>query len=180
MKVSPEDFRVRPGKKVDLQRLPTKIKPLCKTKQEFATRLAKQTQELSELQNLLYASDQHALLLVFQAMDAAGNYVVVWNGSGSGDTTGIFAQRYNASGVAQGSEFRVNTTTTNIQGQANVAMDADGNFVITWTSDVGGSRLLVASSKMRTCGRLRSALAIATRCFCPPDNPTPCSPIRVW
>lgn len=70
--ISPDDFRVRPGKKVDLGRLPTKIKPLCKTKQEFAERLAKQTQELAELQNLLYASDQHALLLVFQAMDAAG------------------------------------------------------------------------------------------------------------
>ncbi len=70
--ISPDDFRVRPGKKVDLQRLPTKIKPLCKTKQEFAERLTKQTHELAELQNLLYASDQHALLLVFQAMDAAG------------------------------------------------------------------------------------------------------------
>ncbi len=70
--ISPDDFRVRPGKKVDLQRLPTKIKPLCKTKQKFAERLTKQTHELAELQNLLYASDQHALLLVFQAMDAAG------------------------------------------------------------------------------------------------------------
>jgi PPK2 family polyphosphate:nucleotide phosphotransferase len=72
MKISPDDFRVRPGKKVDLQSLPTSIEPLCKSKQEYATQLAKQTRELSELQNLLYAADQHALLLVFQAMDAAG------------------------------------------------------------------------------------------------------------
>lgn len=70
--ISPDDFRVRPAKKVDLRRLPTKLKPLCRSKQEFAARLAKQTHELAELQNLLYASDQHALLLVFQAMDAAG------------------------------------------------------------------------------------------------------------
>ncbi|HEU5283162.1 MAG TPA: DUF2341 domain-containing protein, partial [Burkholderiales bacterium] len=69
------------------------------------------------------------------AMDANGNYVVVWSGRGTSDNPGIFAQRYNASGVAQGAEFRVNTTIANTQSDASVAMDGNGNFVVAWTSN---------------------------------------------
>ncbi|HTS55539.1 MAG TPA: DUF4347 domain-containing protein, partial [Burkholderiales bacterium] len=72
------------------------------------------------------------------AMDANGNYVVVWDGNGPGDSAGVFFQRYNAAGVAQGSETRVNSTTTGTQNAPSVAMDANGNFVIAWT-DSGGS-----------------------------------------
>src|SRR5262245_41866313 len=46
------------------------------------------------------------------AADADGDIVVVWEGNGNGDGNGVFAQRYDAAGVAQGSEFRVNTTTS--------------------------------------------------------------------
>ena len=86
------------------------------------------------------------------AMDSSGNYVVVWNGSGSGDTDGIFAQRYNASGVAQGSEWRVNTTTTDPQSQANVAMDDAGNFVITWSNDPNGANAAVRAQRYNASG----------------------------
>lgn len=67
------------------------------------------------------------------AMDASGNFVVVWE---SADTsgTGVFAQRYNASGVAQGGAFQVNNYQTNNQLAPAVAMDADGNFVVVWAS----------------------------------------------
>ncbi len=68
------------------------------------------------------------------AMDDAGNFVVAWSGAGSGDNQGIFAQRYNASGVRQGSEFRVNTYTTDSQFFASAAMDASGDFVVAWHS----------------------------------------------
>ncbi|WP_374245141.1 DUF4347 domain-containing protein, partial [Zoogloea sp.] len=69
------------------------------------------------------------------AMDANGNFVVVWESSGQdGSSYGIYAQRYNASGVAQGSEFRVNSTVTQDQLEASVAMDASGNFVVAWQS----------------------------------------------
>ncbi|MBU8545814.1 MULTISPECIES: beta strand repeat-containing protein, partial [Roseomonadaceae] len=69
------------------------------------------------------------------AMDADGNFVVTWDSSGQdGSGTGIYGQRYNAAGVAQGDEFRVNTYTTNAQSQSSVAMDADGDFVVTWNS----------------------------------------------
>jgi hypothetical protein len=73
------------------------------------------------------------------AVGAAGNFVVVWTSSQDLSLDGIYAQRFNASGVALGSEFRVNTTTANSQSNAAVAMDADGDFVITWESPDGSS-----------------------------------------
>src|SRR5688572_24651372 len=68
------------------------------------------------------------------AADADGDFVVVWQGSGTGDGNGIFAQVYNKAGVAQNIEFRVNGTTTNVQSDPSVAMDADGDFVVAWES----------------------------------------------
>ncbi len=71
-------------------------------------------------------------------MDANGNFVVTWQSKNqAGATSGydIYAQRYNAAGVAQGSEFLVNTFTTGKQINSSVAMDPDGDFVIAWQSD---------------------------------------------
>ncbi|MBL8452003.1 MAG: cadherin repeat domain-containing protein, partial [Zoogloea sp.] len=69
------------------------------------------------------------------AMDSAGNFVITWQSYGQeGASDGIYAQRYNASGVAQGGEFHVNTTTADNQNLPTVAMDSSGNFVITWES----------------------------------------------
>lgn len=72
MKIKPEDFRVKEGSKVDLKKWPTLVKPVYQSKQEYEDLLAQQVGELSELQQLLYASDRYAVLLIFQAMDAAG------------------------------------------------------------------------------------------------------------
>lgn len=74
------------------------------------------------------------------AMDASGAFVVSWTGVSSNDGTyDVYAQRYNASGVAVGKEFRVNTTTTRDQGLSSVALDASGDFVVSWTDgDVAG------------------------------------------
>ncbi len=72
MKITTNDFRVRPGKKIDLDRCPTSVRPLYKSKEEYAQLRAAHVEKLSALQNLLYASNQHSLLLIFQAMDAAG------------------------------------------------------------------------------------------------------------
>jgi hypothetical protein len=69
-------------------------------------------------------------------MDSAGDFVIAWESGGNQDGSfyGIFAQRYNAAGVEQGSEFQVNTFTPNTQSSPSVAMDAAGDFVIGWTS----------------------------------------------
>jgi Ca2+-binding RTX toxin-like protein len=70
------------------------------------------------------------------AMDTAGDFVVTWTdyGSQDGSLAGVYAQRYNAAGVAQGDEFRVNTATEGNQAYSSVAMDASGDFVVTWTA----------------------------------------------
>ncbi|MGL5094552.1 MAG: hypothetical protein ACRDD1_03135, partial [Planctomycetia bacterium] len=69
------------------------------------------------------------------AMDADGDFVVAWvSADQDGSSLGVYAQRYDAVGVPQGSEFRVNTRTTAGQSQPSVAMDADGDFVVVWTS----------------------------------------------
>jgi hypothetical protein len=67
--------------------------------------------------------------------DADGDFVVVWRSQHlDGSRFGIYAQRYNAAGVAQGAEFRVNTFTTDDQSTPAIGMDADGDFVVAWTS----------------------------------------------
>ncbi len=75
------------------------------------------------------------------ASDASGNFIVVWVSSGQdGSADGVFGQRFAASGVPQGSEFRINSYTTGNQWGPAVASDANGNFVATWVSyqDGGG------------------------------------------
>ncbi len=73
------------------------------------------------------------------AMDADGDFVVVWQSyNQDGFYESVFGQRYNAAGVAQGTEFPVNSATTGRQEEPSVAMDADGNFVVAWTSDGKG------------------------------------------
>ena len=73
------------------------------------------------------------------ASDASGNFVVVWTGSGQGDGSGIFGRRFDASGVPQGGEFRVNTSTPGSQTIPAVASDPDGDFVVVWESGTDGS-----------------------------------------
>ena len=72
MKINIKDFRVPQGKKVKLDKWPTRVKPVYKSKKEYKELLAKQVEELSEQQQLHYASNSYAVLLIFQAMDAAG------------------------------------------------------------------------------------------------------------
>jgi PPK2 family polyphosphate:nucleotide phosphotransferase len=71
-KINPDDYRVRPGKNVDLDKWPTKGKPVYSSEEEYADLLHEHIEQLSAQQNLLYASNRYALLLIFQAMDAAG------------------------------------------------------------------------------------------------------------
>ena len=72
MKINSKDFRVRPGKKVQLSEWPTIVKPFRKSKKAYQELLEEHVAELSALQQLHYASNRYALLLIFQGMDAAG------------------------------------------------------------------------------------------------------------
>ena len=72
MKINSRDFRVTEGNPVDLQKWPTKIDPVYKSKDQYQTLLADHVGRLSVQQQLFYGSNRHAVLLIFQAMDAAG------------------------------------------------------------------------------------------------------------
>jgi RHS repeat-associated protein len=69
------------------------------------------------------------------AMDADGGFVVVWESEWQdGSSLGIYAQRYHATGSANGPEFRVNTYTNSYQLTSAVAMRHTGEFIVTWTT----------------------------------------------
>jgi PPK2 family polyphosphate:nucleotide phosphotransferase len=72
MKISTKEFRVRESEKVRLKKLPTKVKPFYRSDEHYKELLAAHIRELSERQDLLYAHNRYSLLLIFQAMDAAG------------------------------------------------------------------------------------------------------------
>ena len=72
MKIEAKDFRVREGEKVNLEKWPTKVDPVYKSKDQYKSLLAEHVGKLSELQRLHWASNRHAVLLILQATDAAG------------------------------------------------------------------------------------------------------------
>jgi len=77
MKLKTEDFRVPEGTKVDLKKSPTLVKPFYKSKEDYEETLKADVDALSHLQELHYASNKYAVLLIFQAMDAAGKDGVI-------------------------------------------------------------------------------------------------------
>lgn len=77
MKINLKDFQVQEGDKVKLNKWPTLIKPVYRSKADYHKLLQAQVRELSALQHLHYASNRYAILLIFQAMDAAGKDGVI-------------------------------------------------------------------------------------------------------
>ena len=65
-------FRVRPGRSVRMKDWPTRVKPYYRSEKDYQRLLEEHKQELAKLQGMLYAHNRYALLLIFQAMDAAG------------------------------------------------------------------------------------------------------------
>ena len=76
-RLNPNHFRVPPGKKLDLHKWPTLVKPAYDSKEHYRELLQEHVAKLSELQTLLYASNSYSLLVMFQAMDAAGKDSVI-------------------------------------------------------------------------------------------------------
>ncbi len=70
------------------------------------------------------------------ALQADGNFVVVWQGVGEGDSYGVFARRFNPSGVATTpGEVRLNSSTPDYQRLASIATATDGRLVVVWRND---------------------------------------------
>ncbi len=72
MKIDADEFRVRPDHAVELRKWPTQVAPVYKSKAHYHSLLEEHVARLSRQQQLLYASNSHAILIIFQAMDAAG------------------------------------------------------------------------------------------------------------
>jgi len=72
MTIDSEDFRVHPGKDLRLVDRATGIRPICNSKKQYRKMLESHVEELSALQQLHYASNRYALLVIFQGIDAAG------------------------------------------------------------------------------------------------------------
>jgi PPK2 family polyphosphate:nucleotide phosphotransferase len=77
MEINSEAFLVQPGEKLKLHTQQTRINPFYKSKEHYQEILDKHTEKLSELQSLIYSHNRYSILLIFQAMDAAGKDGVI-------------------------------------------------------------------------------------------------------
>jgi PPK2 family polyphosphate:nucleotide phosphotransferase len=72
MGINVEEFRIHEGASVDLALRPTRVAPVYESKKHYKGLLKEHVQRLSKFQRRLYAADTYSLLLIFQALDAAG------------------------------------------------------------------------------------------------------------
>ena len=77
MKINPNDFRLAEGDSVNLRKWPTLIDPIYKSKTQYRRLLERHVEQLSAVQQLHYSTNRHALLIIFQGMDAAGKDGVI-------------------------------------------------------------------------------------------------------
>lgn len=88
----------------------------------------------TEFQINTYTTDEQSSASIDH--DASGNFVVVWaDETRDGDDFGVFGRRFASDGTPRGTEFQVNTYTSDYQGSPRVAVGRNGDFVVTWTSD---------------------------------------------
>ena len=78
------------------------------------------------------------------AMDDDGDFVVAWQSKDHDGDGGIFTRRYDNAGIAHGGRALVNATTSGDQQRPDVAMDADGDYVVVWDREG-------ASDRQRAC-----------------------------
>jgi len=77
MKIDSKDYRVPEGSEVNLKKWPTRVAPVYRGTEDYQELLKAHVEKLSDQQQLLYASGRYAILLIFQAMDAAGKDGVI-------------------------------------------------------------------------------------------------------
>jgi PPK2 family polyphosphate:nucleotide phosphotransferase len=65
-------FRIKEGESTDLGHRPTKVEPYYNSTEDYEKKMLAHKKEMEELQSMYYAQDRYSLLLIFQAMDAAG------------------------------------------------------------------------------------------------------------
>ena len=87
-------------------------------------------------------------------MDPAGDFVITWTSYGHDDPfaadNGVYARRFNSNTTPASEAFQVNQTTVGNQQNDTVAMDAAGDFVVSWETDQAGSYQVYARRYART------------------------------
>ncbi len=74
------------------------------------------------------------------AADGLNRFIVVWESQlHDGDGYGVFARRFDASGVPLGPEFQVNVVTTGDQMNPVVGADVNGDFIVFWNDSSSGN-----------------------------------------
>lgn len=100
------------------------------------------------------------------AMNSAGQFVIVWQGEGPGDTSGVFFRRYAADGTAiDSTDKRANASSTGTQINPGVAIDGTGSIVVLWqdTSKLYFQKILTSEGDINpSTGRWSSSQVEAT------------------
>jgi hypothetical protein len=79
----------------------------------------------------------------FVSADSLGNFVIAWGDERNGNTD-VYAQRFSSDGSPLGNNFRVNDDDgTAWQSLPTIASDKNGDFIITWADQRGGSEIFV-------------------------------------
>ena len=86
---------------------------------------------VNRLANTYTAGDQTNPAL---AMDAQGNFLLAWEGSGQEDVNGVYFQLFDNNGNPKTAEQRANVATSFRQSEPAVAFDPSGKFLIAWSS----------------------------------------------
>ena len=107
------------------------------------------------------------------AADAAGNFVVVWQG-GTPFEYGVYGQRFAGSGTPLGPEFRVNTYEAQQFGSGPkpaISSNPSGNFVVIWEGEYGIS---ITGQRYSSAGDpLGTEFTVATECLpCSVESPS--------
>ncbi len=83
--------------------------------------------------------------------------IITWQGSGPGDTAGVFARKFRSDGTAVGTEFQLNETTSGSQVGASTALVNLDNYVAVWSGQGPGD---TSGIFMRAEGTLRNQASL--------------------
>ncbi|MDP3856823.1 MAG: hypothetical protein Q8Q73_03575 [Stagnimonas sp.] len=81
-------------------------------------------------------SSERTPLRPIVAINESGAFVVVWAGTSlvEADSRDVYAQRYDADGQPVGDVIQLATISADVQEAPDVALQADGQFLVTWTT----------------------------------------------
>ncbi|TVT50032.1 MAG: DUF4347 domain-containing protein [Denitromonas halophila] len=103
-------------------------------------------------------------------MTVNGEFVVTWDGAGSGDSSGVFAQRFDKLGGRVGGVLQVNQTTADSQSSPDVAIGQNGQFVVAWQDESSGKRIF--ARQFSAAGVGGSEFLVQTRLTGSANSPT--------